>query len=1056
MFSGEFKRARQVDLGGSSRSESREERLEKARCERIARELARRRENSAMKVQSWWRSILSRKRARVEFRRGWDQNLVEVIKELKNPNQDPRSRFLRVLHLLRELVFFFRVDCDKKRVDRLGQLIRLMLKKDLWVNSLFKFWCDDELLKDQWVVNLRKYVAILVGRLGEFPHEKDSISFPINFIMGLFPDERNFVVLSSASDPERGTLRETYWSILKPVIFAHSKSAAIFQIIRSSISIFATSPGISLESRRKSIAALWTIAMKIVITEQEIQPDSSEPSAVSFFIRDLLTIPLLKRKLECWSMSSVWSLIISENIASSVVFELSKYSNDLPEWFFARDVSALMPDNLGDDSFFLPYPHTSYPTIGYFLGNLLRMFEKISSLSDKVKDEFVIVLHQLIEKSPKEVFPSKVSEEHLISLDIDYEDDSDSDDEFSGYTRLSGSHKSGKNIQPHPLVVAQLTCLSRLDFIEFLMQRLNFQAKKPTFIFAVSGIINLILFKWVQIQKDVLSTIASSGSLTRSLWTMISTNKTIITLQNSLPMMSVLSLFCKCYAFSLSLGDDVEFFNGNLVFQIEKVVEIVKFIKDFLFFYFWKSESEGRDLNSSSGVLNAASELFCQLNDRYSRKKFCSPHAWIMDQIDSSVFRQETIGALSSRASRVLEKLPFVIPFEYRVNLFYSFIERDKENVQNEAFNSFDQLQYLGSQHSGTFIQVHRRRVFDDAFENLYKIGMRKWKQRIQIEFVNEQGMIEQGIDGGGLFKEFLTNICQEAFDPNFGLFKETDANFLFPDPLSHAKVPNSLNKFCFLGMVLGKALYSNILIQPQFADFFLRKLLKKHNLVDDLSTLDLQMYENLMKLKHFSQEEIESLSLTFTVSSSEVDSIELKPNGRNILVSKSNLYEYIKLLSEFRLNRQIRDQSQAFLVGLSSVIDLQWLRMFSSQELQVLISGTHSIDLADWKANSVYSGYTADSIEIQWFWEILHEMSDEERAILLNFSTSCSRAPLLGFSSIVPRFCIQQSTSSGQESLPTSSTCVNLLKLPSYSSKEIMKSKLMYAIHSNAGFDLT
>ena len=39
---------------------------------------------------------------------------------------------------------------------------------------------------------------------------------------------------------------------------------------------------------------------------------------------------------------------------------------------------------------------------------------------------------------------------------------------------------------------------------------------------------------------------------------------------------------------------------------------------------------------------------------------------------------------------------------------------------------------------------------------------------------------------------------------------------------------------------------------------------------------------------------------------------------------------------------------------------------------------------------------------------------------------------------------------------LPTASTCFNLLKLPSYSKKTILREKLKYAIMSKTGFELS
>ena len=42
------------------------------------------------------------------------------------------------------------------------------------------------------------------------------------------------------------------------------------------------------------------------------------------------------------------------------------------------------------------------------------------------------------------------------------------------------------------------------------------------------------------------------------------------------------------------------------------------------------------------------------------------------------------------------------------------------------------------------------------------------------------------------------------------------------------------------------------------------------------------------------------------------------------------------------------------------------------------------------------------------------------------------------------------------QERLPSSSTCINLLKMPPYNSIELLRSKLLFAIRNVAGFDLS
>ncbi len=85
---------------------------------------------------------------------------------------------------------------------------------------------------------------------------------------------------------------------------------------------------------------------------------------------------------------------------------------------------------------------------------------------------------------------------------------------------------------------------------------------------------------------------------------------------------------------------------------------------------------------------------------------------------------------------------------------------------------------------------------------------------------------------------------------------------------------------------------------------------------------------------------------------------IELKPGGADIPVTRANCIEYIHLVSHYKLNVQLDRQFQAFRRGLSSVIPLHWLRLFSQGELQVLVSGAQvPINVEDLKQHTVYSG---------------------------------------------------------------------------------------------------
>ena len=132
-----------------------------------------------------------------------------------------------------------------------------------------------------------------------------------------------------------------------------------------------------------------------------------------------------------------------------------------------------------------------------------------------------------------------------------------------------------------------------------------------------------------------------------------------------------------------------------------------------------------------------------------------------------------------------------------------------------------------------------------------------------------------------------------------------------------------------FIGRILGKALYEGILVDVAFAGFFLAKWLDKQSWLDDLASLDPELYQGLMQLKHYTGDP-EELSLNFTVAQEEfgvTKSIDLIPNGSNIPVTRENRLQYMYLVAHYKLTKQIKKQSTAFFEGLSEIIDPKWLR---------------------------------------------------------------------------------------------------------------------------------
>jgi ubiquitin-protein ligase E3 C len=97
---------------------------------------------------------------------------------------------------------------------------------------------------------------------------------------------------------------------------------------------------------------------------------------------------------------------------------------------------------------------------------------------------------------------------------------------------------------------------------------------------------------------------------------------------------------------------------------------------------------------------------------------------------------------------------------------------------------------------------------------------------------------------------------------------------------------------------------------------------------------------------------------------------------------------------------------------------------------------------------------YTPEHPVINTFWDVVESLSEDQKRKLLKFSTSRSRPPLFGFKNLIPNFAILNSSSADR--LPTASTCLNLLKLPPIEDFDTMREKLVCAIESESGFDLS
>ncbi|CAI5764127.1 E3 ubiquitin-protein ligase HECTD1 isoform X1 [Podarcis lilfordi] len=197
----------------------------------------------------------------------------------------------------------------------------------------------------------------------------------------------------------------------------------------------------------------------------------------------------------------------------------------------------------------------------------------------------------------------------------------------------------------------------------------------------------------------------------------------------------------------------------------------------------------------------------------------------------------------------------------------------------------------------------------------------------------------------------------------------------------------------------------------------------------------------------------IEDLGLNFQFCPSSrvygFTAVDLKPGGEDELVTMDNAEEYVDLMFDFCMHSGIQKQMDAFRDGFNRVFPMEKLSSFSHEEVQMILCGNQS---PSWAAEDIINytepklGYTRDSPGFLRFVRVLCGMSSDERKAFLQFTTGCSTLPPGGLANLHPRLTVVRKVDATDASYPSVNTCVHYLKLPEYSSEEIMRERLLAA----------
>ena len=341
-------------------------------------------------------------------------------------------------------------------------------------------------------------------------------------------------------------------------------------------------------------------------------------------------------------------------------------------------------------------------------------------------------------------------------------------------------------------------------------------------------------------------------------------------------------------------------------------------------------------------------------------------------------------------------------------------------------------------------LSVRRDQVFLDSFKFLsFKTGDEIKYGKLSIRFNGEEG-----VDAGGVTREWFQVLSRQMFNPDYALFipVASDRTTFHPNKLSKVNEEH-LMFFKFIGRIIGKALYEGRALDCHFSRAVYKRILGKTVSIKDMETLDLEYYKSLLWM--LENDITDVITETFSVETDDfgvTEVVDLVENGRNIPVAEENKQEYVQLVVEYRLTGSVQIQLAKFLegiciafliptlmlttLGFHDIVSPELISIFNEQELELLISGLPDIDVDDWKNHTEYHNYQAASPQIQWFWRAVRSFDKEERAKLLQFVTGTSKVPLNGFGQLegmngFSRFNIHRDYGN-KERLPSSHTCFN------------------------------
>ncbi|TQS38455.1 hypothetical protein Golomagni_01037 [Golovinomyces magnicellulatus] len=413
---------------------------------------------------------------------------------------------------------------------------------------------------------------------------------------------------------------------------------------------------------------------------------------------------------------------------------------------------------------------------------------------------------------------------------------------------------------------------------------------------------------------------------------------------------------------------------------------------------------------------------------------------------------------------------PFFLSIWAKIQIMEHDARRQMEVKAREAF--FDSIMTRKTINQYLVLTVRRDCLVEDSLKAVSEVvgtGSEEIKKGLRITFKGEEG-----IDAGGLRKEWFLLLVRDVFNPDHGMFTyDEDSGCCYFNPNSF----ETTDQFFLVGVVLGLAIHNSTILDVALPPFAFRKLLAaapppnpgatSHAKplmtysLEDLAQYRPVLANGLRQLLDYEGDVENTFCRDFVADIDrygQVIQVPLCPNGERRTVTNENRKEFVDLYVRYLLDTAVSRQFEPFKRGFFTVCGGNALSLFRPEEIELLIRGSDEhLDILSLRAVCIYDNWGQNNEAesepvVQWFWETFQSAKPPDQRKLLGFITGSDRIPAMGAANLVIKLsCLGDDGNR----FPVARTCFNQISLWKYTSKEKLEYMLWRAVHESEGFGL-